>query len=73
MKKVCTYYYDLGVVLDIFVKDEKFYIRDGDGKVPFCPIRKNRSTHPSDNGYDLPHYIDLGLYYGYGMGDSGWG
>lgn len=73
-RKIAHYFYDGGVELQVFAENRRFFFRDKDGLIPFCPDTGDRDPHPNETDHFSgdASYEELGLFYGYGMSETGW-
>ena len=72
-RKIAHYFYDDGVELVVWAERRDIAIREPDGQYPVDPSYKRRHPHPIEKGdADDYSYVTLGLYYGYGMSETGW-
>lgn len=69
MRKLAHYYYSCGHELQIFAEKRKIVTLDESGKHPFSPVTGKRTPVPHSGDWS---YESLGLYFGYGMLDTGW-
>jgi hypothetical protein len=72
MRKVAHYFYDHGRQVVICMENRRCQITDQVGDFPSSPKSGLSGPHPSEGCEDLPSYEEIGLYYGYGMSETGW-
>lgn len=69
MRKLAHYYYSCGNELQVFAEQRRIVILDEMNRHPISPITGDRTPFREMGDWS---YETLGLYFDYGMLDTGW-